>query len=765
MRLFNLLSFARVRLGLQFGVLLLTFGIAVSAGAPAQTTQGSGSSQPWMNKVLTPDARADLLQAEMTQDEALQLVIGYMGSTLRFPFAKPAPEALRPLLPGTAGFVPGISRLGIPGLAETDAGVGIANGLQMRPGDTATAFPSGLAGVATWNPQLSFDEGQAIAQEARDRAFNVVLDGAINLAREPRGGRTFEYAGEDPLLAGSIVGEEIRGIQSRNVISTIKHFALNDQENGRGILSANIDEAAARESDLLAFQMAIEHGDPGAVMCAYNRYNSVYACENDFLLNRVLKRDWAYTGWVLSDWGAVHSTADAANAGLDQESSSGFDRKEYFGQLLKDALATGQVPSARLHDMVHRILRSMFAHGLFDDPPEKANPTDHIAQAQQSAAEAIVLLKNDTGMLPLSDKIPSIAVIGAHADIGMLSGGGSSQVAPIGSVAANDEFPVGGGVRILPNGARIMPLSKEFYDPPSPLSALTKRARLARVRYSDGTDVDAAVRLARQSSVAIVFVQQWMTEGVDVPDLSLPGAQNTLIESVAAANPRTIVVLETGGPVLMPWLDKVPAVVEAWYAGSGGAPALAQVLFGDIDPSGRLPITFPGSEDQLPRPNLISPDASYRPFDVSFPEGSDVGYRWFERKSLKPLFPFGFGLSYTSFRIDALEASGGMTATASANVTNTGPREGHETVEFYASPTVNGMAVAPRLIGWSKVELKPGETRRVTITADPRLLAHFDATDGKWHVDAGNCILLAGASVSEIAAQTTLVLSEQAIKP
>jgi beta-glucosidase len=271
--------------------------------------------------------------------------------------------------------------------------------------------------------------------------------------------------------------------------------------------------------------------------------------------------------------------------------------------------------------------------------------------------------------------------------------------------------------------------------------------------------------LARQSSVAIVFVQQWMTEGVDVPDLALPGAQNALIEAVAAANPHTIVVLETGGPVLMPWLDKVQAVVEAWYGGSGGAAALAQMLFGDIDPSGRLPITFPGSEDQLPRPTLIAPDASYRPFDVSFPEGSDVGYRWFERKSLKPLFPFGFGLSYTSFRIDALEASGGMAATASANVTNTGPREGHQTVEFYASPTVNGAPVAPRLVGWSKVELKPGETRRVTITADPRLLAHFNATDGKWHVDAGNCILLAGASVSDIAAQTTVVLSEQAIKP
>jgi beta-glucosidase len=717
-----------------------------------------------MNKSLPPDARADLLQTQMTEDESLQLVIGYMGSTFHFPFAKPAPAALRPLLPGTAGFVPGIARLGIPALAETDAGVGIANGLPLRPGDTATAFLSGLASAATWNPELSFAEGQAIAQEARDRGFNVVLDGAINLAREPRGGRTFEYAGEDPLLAGMTVGEEIRGIQSRGVLSTAKHFALNDQENGRGILSANIDESAARESDLLAFEIAIEHGDPGAVMCAYNRYNSVYACENDFLLNRVLKRDWGYAGWVLSDWGAVHSTVEAANAGLDQESSSGFDRKEYFGQPLRDALAAGQVPATRLHDMVHRILRSMFAHGLFDDPAVKASPAIHIAQAQQSAAEAIVLLKNDGGTLPLSEGVRSIAVIGAHADIGMLSGGGSSQVAPIGGVPAN-EFPVGGGVRVLPNGARILPLNRQFYDPPSPVAALADRAQHAKVRYSDGSEVDKAVALARQADLAIVFAQQWMTEGVDVPDLSLPGTQNALIEAVVAANPHTIVVLETGGPVLMPWLDKVPAVVEAWYAGSGGAVALAQTLFGDISPSGRLPITFPASEDQLPRPTLINPDAAYRPFDVSFPEGSDVGYRWFERQALKPLFPFGFGLSYTAFRIDNIQASGGMTVTASANVTNTGTREGLETVQFYASPTLSGAAVAPRLIGWNKVDLKPGETRRVTVTADPRLLARFDATDSRWHIDAGDCTVLAGASVSDIAAKTVVPLSEQAIKP
>ncbi len=721
-------------------------------------------SQPWMNSSLSSDERADLLQAQMTDDESLGLVIGYMGSKLHFTFAKPAPAALVPILPGTAGFVPGIPRLGIPGLAETDAGIGIANSLQMRPGDIATVFPSGLAAAATWNPALAFSEGQAIAQEARDRGFNLVLDGALNLAREPRGGRTFEYAGEDPLLAGTTAGEEIRGIQSKDVISTTKHFALNDQENGRGILSANIKEGPARESDLLAFEIAIEHGDPGAVMCAYNRYNSVYACENDFLLNHVLKQDLGYKGWVLSDWGAVHSTAAAANAGLDQESASGFDRKEYFGQPLKDALAAGQVPPARLHDMVHRILRSMFVHGLFDDPPAKTTPANHIAQAQQSAAEAIVLLKNDANTLPLASEARSIAIIGAHADVGMLSGGGSSQVEPV-SGSFTSEFPVGGGVVVLPNGARILPLNREIYDPPSPLAALAARAPKAKLRFAPGTDIDEAVRLARQSDIAIVFAQQWMTEGVDVPNLSLPGNQDALIDAVASANPHTIVVLETGGPILMPWRDKVPAIVEAWYAGSGGAAALAQVLFGDVDASGRLPITFPANENQLPHPTLIDPDDANRPFDISFPEGSDVGYRWFEHQGLVPLFPFGFGLSYTSFRIDDLQATGGTTLTASANVTNTGNREALETVEFYASPTVRDASVAPRLIGWSKVDLKPGETRRVTVTADPRLLAHFEAADSRWHIDPGNCIVLAGASVLDIAAKTEVPLAAQTIKP
>ncbi|HUO88504.1 MAG TPA: glycoside hydrolase family 3 C-terminal domain-containing protein [Rhizomicrobium sp.] len=753
---------------------------AFAAGGASAQPQAPLPAQPWNDTSLSADARADLVQAQMTQDEQLLLVKGYYGANVKMSWIKAAPVALRPLLPGSAGFVPGIARLGIPALHETDAGVGIANTNWMRPGDTATAFPSGLMNAAAWNPAAAFDAGAAIGAEARDRGYNVVLDGALNLAREPRGGRTFEYAGEDPLLAGTTVGEQIRGIQSQHVISTIKHFALNDQEIGRGMMSVNIDEGAARESDLLAFEIAIEHGNPGAVMCAYNRVNSVYACENDFLLNQVLKGDWNYPGWVLSDWGGVHSTVAAANAGLDQESASGFDRQEYFGAPLKQALDAGTVSAARLHDMVHRILRTLFASGVMDYPmPPRTPPSTHADVAERNAEQGIVLLKNSGGILPLAQHAGRIAVIGAHADLGMISGGGSSQVLPLGHDPDKEVF-VGGPVIVLRNGARIMPLGREIYDPPSPLAAIAAEAPGAKVRYASGADVAEATDLAAKSDVAIVFVRQWMTESDDVPDLSLPGNQNALIAAVVRANPRTIVVLETGGPVLMPWLNDVPAVLEAWYSGNGGAKAVARVLFGEVNPSGRLPITFPASEAQLPRPALPSHGIANTYFDVSYGEGADVGYRWFELHNQTPLFPFGYGLSYTTFAYDGLTVSAGDTITATVTVTNSGRREGGETVQLYVTPPpdANGAPSAARLVGWSKVSLKPGESRAVTITAEPRLLARFDIKGGSfpvddaaqkpvgvWRIAAGDYSVSVRASATDIKLASRVTVAEREMKP
>ncbi len=752
------------RAGPVVAAIVLAFGTSATGTAtfaapvapvPLPAAQ-PGLALPWMNPALPADQRADLLQQQMSQDEELTLVMGYWGAR-GSPFSRPVPKELQPLLRGTAGFVPGIPRLGIPELIESDAGLGIADSGNVRPGDEATALPSGMLMAATWDEETAFVSGSMVGAEARSRGFNVVLDGAVNLAREPRGGRTFEYAGEDPLLAGTVAGAEIAGIQSQGVLSTVKHFALNDQETGRMLLNAKIGEGPARESDLFAFEVALEKGQPGAVMCAYNRYNGVYACENDFLLNRVLKHDWNYPGWVLSDWGAVHSTVAAANAGLDQQSATGFDRQEYFGAPLAAALTDGSFAPQRLHDMVHRILVSLFAKGIMDAAPARpaADIDAHLGIAQQEAEDGIVLLKNADAALPLSPQVQNIVAIGGHADFGVMSGGGSSQVIPIG-YAQSLQGPQD-RIRNLPRG--------RIFDPPSPVSAIATNAPQAIVTFDAGDDIVQAADAARQASVAIVFATQWMAEEHDVADLNLPENQNALIEAVATANPHTIVVLETGGPVVMPWLDKVQAVVEAWYAGNRGANAIARVLFGAVNPSGRLPITFPQSESQLPHPVLPGREAHAPMFDVDYFEGADVGYRWFALKKQTPLFPFGYGLSYSRFRVNNVTAIGGATITMTADVTNDGPMEGRETVQAYATPATPDTDEMPRLIGWNKIDLKPGETRHILIAADPRRLAAFDIFRHCWHIEAGDYAVRLAESSSDPGTGVTVKLDPRDISP
>jgi beta-glucosidase len=757
--------------GVCAGAMLLALCAGPAMAQSQPQAQLPAPIPPWMNTALSPDQRTALLQPQLTRDEELTLVHGYLGIYVPNRAYRMQPEAMRASLPNSAGYVPGIPRLGIPALAESDASLGVANGGHMRPGDTATALPSSELTAATWNADLAYQGGAMIAREARAKGFNVLLAGGMNLIREPRGGRTFEYVGEDPLLAGVIAGESIRGIEDQHIISTTKHYALNDQETLRTLINARIDEADARESDLLAFEIAIERGDPGAVMCAYNRINSAYACENNYLLNRVLKGDWGYKGFVLSDWGAVHSTVDSANYGLDQESSSSSDAQDYFGDALKDAVAKGEVSEARLHDMVRRILRTMFAKGLFDSPVVKG-PIDVAADtlvAQRDAEEGIVLLKNDKALLPLAAGAQRIAVIGAQADIGMISGGGSSQVIPNGSDGTNEILI--GYTALIDRKKPQVSQDRVVFDPPSPLAAIRGEAPRALVQFDDGSDIDRAVKAAQGADIAIVFARQWMREGSDVPNLSLPGDQDALIDAVASANPRTIVVLETGGAVLMPWIAKPSAVVEAWYAGSGGAVALARVLFGEVNPSGRLPITFPASEDQLPRHTLaglpqpaISP-ATPGPPVMNFPEGADVGYRWFKLKKQTPLFPFGFGLSYSTFDFANLSVKGGATLSAEFDVRNTSKIAGKAVAQIYATPlSPNGSEVA-RLIGWSKADLKPGEVRHLSVTADPRLLAQFDTNAQLWRLPAGDYSVNLGSSSADIKATATAHLDAATIKP
>ncbi len=721
-------------------ILAVACGQALAADTPAR---------PWMDKSLSPDERARLLEQAMTPEERQTLLHGIFAVPL---FGKALPEGAI----GSAGYVPGIPRLGVPALQESDASLGVANPFNVRPGDGATPLPSGLSSAATWNPEIAYRGGAMIGQEAWRKGLNVLLAGGANLARDPRNGRNFEYLGEDPLLAGTLAGESIRGIQDQHVVSTTKHFALNDQESGRRDLNARIGEAALRESDLLAFELAIERGHPGSVMCAYNKVNGPHACSSEFLMTRVLKQDWAFPGWMMSDWGAVHDVKDAL-AGLDQESGQQFDREVYFDKPLTAAVASGAVPAARISDMARRILRSMFAVGLFDFPATKT-PVDVAADeavAREAATQGIVLLANRGGLLPLSHDIKRILVIGGHADYGVLSGGGSSQVIPNGGQSL--AVPMGGD-------GFVGKFRVQVYDPSSPVKAIAARQAGLEVHYYDGSYPAAAAAFAKQADVAIVFATQWMIEGEDVPDLTLPNGQDALIEAVAKANPHTIVVLETGGPVLMPWLDQVGAVMEAWYPGAKGGDAIADILFGVAEPSGRLPITFPAGAAQLPRPEIpgygLKEGAA---FDVDYSEGADVGYRWFARKAAKPLFPFGFGLGYTSFDVAGLKVEGGQTIAASFEIRNTGSRAGIGVPQLYLTDKA-GKPVR-RLLGWERLQLAPGEAKRVTIKADPRLLADWDETAHGWRVNAGQYTVAVGGSAVDLPLSGAAAVDAGRLKP
>ncbi|RDE05660.1 beta-glucosidase [Sphingomonas aracearum] len=749
--------------------LLVWLALSGSTGALAQAQRSGGAPQaaPVAAANANAEARAASLAGRMTREEQLRYVHGYFP-----PMSKDRPADMIP----SAGYVPGVPRLGIPTLRESDASLGVANQVEQRKGDTATALPASLALAASFDPDLAYRTGAMIGSEARAKTFNVLLAGGVNLTRDPWGGRTFEYLGEDPLLSGIMAGESIRGVQSNHIVSTVKHFALNPQETLRTTMNAQIGEADLRESDLLAFEIAIERGRPGSVMCSYNKVNGDWACENDFLLNRVLKEDWGYQGWVMSDWGAVHSTAKAANAGLDQQSGRELDTAMFFGKPLADAIAAGQVSPARLADMNRRILWGVTSTGLIDHPlPAAMQPIDYAAHArvaQEAAEKGSVLLKNDGGVLPLARTAKRIVLIGAHADVGVLSGGGSSQVRSVGGAPV--EIPLSEGA--ASSFARVT------WHASSPMAAIRAAAPQATVTYVDGRDPAAAAAAAKGADLAIVFAWQWRTEAQDIETLSLPEGQDATIDAVAGANKRTVVVLETGGPVLMPWLSKVPAVLQAWYPGQKGGEAIAGILFGSVNPSGRLPMTFPADATQAPRatiPGLAAMKASdaarksgstygmvardLSP-DVPYAEGAAVGYRWFLRDGVKPLFPFGYGLSYASFRYSELRVEGGEQLRVSFDVTNTGKVAGADTPQVYATA---GRREQPteRLVGFERVTLGPGETRRVSVAVDPRLVADYDVAGRRWQVAAGRYPVTVGHHAGDKALSGTATLSAVSVKP
>jgi beta-glucosidase len=514
------------------------------------------------------------------------------------------------------------------------------------------------------------------------------LGGGVNLMREPRNGRLFEYMGEDPILAGKLVGSEMKCLQAKGLIGDIKHYALNDQETGRNIGNAILDKRSMRETDLLAFEIGVKEGDIQAVMCSYNKINGDWACENSYLLNDVLKKAIGFKGFVLSDWGGTHSTTKAALAGLDMEQPGG----AYFGDALKQAVEKGEVPMSRLDDMVKRILRAQFATGQFDLTTQRkvVDVYKGFEVAQRVAERGTVLLKNANGQLPLSKSVKSIAIIGSHADVAVLSGAGSGQVDPPGGNAVppplGQETGRGGGFGRVP-----------VWFPSSPMKAILAKAPAAKVHFDEGADPAKAAALAKASDVAIVFVNQHTSEGRDF-NLTLPDNQDKLVEAVSAANPKTIVVLETGGPVSMPWADKASAILSAWYPGIRGGEAIANILFGDVNPSGKTVLSFARSEADWPYarpfgpPEATSPapqggtpafGRNLPPFDVPYTkEGLKVGYKWFDAEDKLPLFPFGHGLSYTTFAYSGLKVVPGKDTQVTFTVKNTGGAPGSRSLRF-----------------------------------------------------------------------------------
>ena len=731
-------SFSALSIVVGFALVSLS-SVPVHAQAKPDT-----SKMPWMNKALSPDERADLVLGQMTLDEKIQMVHGTGWGVLRAGDPVPAKSNF------AAGYMEGIERLGIPGIDLADSAVGAR--MAAYQSRYATLLPSTLGAASSWDPDSAFLYGSVIGRELRAWGSNMTIGGGVNITREPRNGRNFEYAGEDPILAGTMTGNLEKGVFSQHVMNDIKHYALNDQETGRTVVNALLDKKALRESDMLAFEVSIAIAEPSAVMCSYNLYEGDHACENDYLLNEVLKKDFKFKGWVVSDWGATHSTVKSALNGLDQEMPGD---ENYFNAPLKKAVEGGQVPTARLDDMVHRILRSMFAAGVVDDPPVRTvvDPFRGRDDAQHIAEESIVLLKNSDHVLPLKASASnSIAIIGSHADVGVLSGGGSAQVDAPGGNAAD---PKAGG-----SG-----WTEHVYFPSSPLKNIQTHSPHASVRYADGVDVAAAAQLAKSSAVAIVFVNQPMQEGMDAVTLSLPDNQDALVEAVAKANPNTIVVIENGGPVSMPWVEHVKGVVEMWYPGIGGAQALANILFGDVNPSGKLPVTFAKDESQLPHPVVpglegVPPgpnkEHTVGPFDVNYnSEGARVGYKWFESTNKQPLFPFGFGLSYTTYAYSGLTVDDAK-RTVHFTVRNTGKQEGTEIAQVYVALPATAKENYKRLAAWQRVKLSPGESKEVTLPLHPLSLTVFNTDQNGWQLLPGEYNVTAGPSSSDTPLKATL---------
>jgi beta-glucosidase len=684
----------RSAVALAAALALTGLGALLPARAAPEAHARQAGAHPWSDASLGPGRRADLLLAAMTPDEKVSMLHGAAGS--------PVPAV---------GYIAPIPRLGVPGITMTDGPAGVRNGQK------ATEMPAPVAQSASFDPAVARSYGAVVGGDARALGQDQLFGPGMNIARVPTNGRTFEYLGEDPYLAGTIAGANVRGVQSKGVVATVKHFLANNQETDRTTVSANVDDRTLHEIYGKAFGLAVRQGRPGSVMCAYNRIGGVHSCSNAATLTTMLRRQMGFDGYVVSDYPATHATTDLA-AGLDVELPSAV---HVTPAKVSAALADGRLTQADVDQRVREVLTVLFRFGFFDRDTTATSPIDEAsdnAVARSVEERGAVLLKNDDGVLPLPETTSGIAVIGTTA-AKSAQGGGSSKVNPLSVDNA--------------------------------LDAITAReGGSARVTYDDGGDPASAAAAAKSAQVALVFVHDTESEGGDRANLSLPSGQDALISAVAAANRHTVVVLETGGPVLMPWLDQVSGVLEAWYPGARGGAAIARLLWGDVAPSGRLPQTFPAHEGDIPASTPRQyPGVNGR---ATYSEGLDVGYRWYDTTGTEPLFPFGYGLSYTSFAYSDLTVARRSGTSAdpvrvSFTVTNTGRRAGSEAAQVYIGKPHTPADGPPReLAAYKKVTLAPGQSRRVTLTVDPLQLAHWDSDARAFTVPDGPYSVAVGPS-------------------
>ncbi|MFA6450512.1 MAG: glycoside hydrolase family 3 C-terminal domain-containing protein [bacterium] len=837
-------------------IVLLAACLAISALLLCVKAQAADSENApiYKDQNAPIEKRVDALIGLLTLEEKISMIHGDVGA-------------------GTSMDTKAIPRLGIPRFQMSDGPNGVRWG-------ASTAFPPGITMASTWNEDLLYRYGVALGRETLAKGRNMILGPCVNIHRVPFGGRNFESYSEDPFLAARIAVGYIKGVQSQNVVATVKHFAMNNQEIDRGTVSVETDERTMQEIYLPQFKAAIQEAGSYSVMCSYNKINGIYACENHHLLTDILKNDWGFKGFVVSDWGAVHSTIPTAMSGMDIEMPNG----AFTGKDLLKAVQDGKVPVSVIDDKVRRILRVMITTGLYD---HKINvdvtwfdSAESRLVALDLAREGIVLLKNKGGILPLDKKkIKKIAVIGPNAKFSVVGGGGSSEITPL-----HTDTPLEGILKQAPIGTEVnfalgcdllMPVEYEIvptiYLTPagdmagdsglfaeyfnsvtpagkpvasivekqidfnwggsSPIEGINKdsfsarwtgklvpptsgeykfvvvsnsvaqlfingklkvnywandsgKGKIATVNLKAGEEykirfeyqnmgrgasaqlgwqrpgvspMNDAAKLAKESDVAIVFAgidKRLEGEGHDRDSLEIPGLQNELIKKIVAANPNTIVVLQNGTPLIMKeWLDKVPALVEAWYPGQEGGRAIAEILFGDVNPSGRLSITMPNSWEESP----AFGNYPGKNLKVNYSDGIFIGYRYYDAKGIEPVFPFGFGLSYTDFKYSDLKISpekmgaDGKKITVSLNVKNTGARAGKEVVQLYVSDIKSS---APRPIrelkGIRKIYIEPGESKNVTFDLDQSALSFFDPKKNKWVAEPGAFEIEAGSSSRDI---------------